>query len=240
MAVAQKYLFDRNFEAPEPEAEPPEAVLERNLRQEFEQTIADTKASAYEQGRADGAMEALESIEARTEKAAGEVVEGISTLLRRLNTECASIRAEAIRVAVAAAERLAGELIAREPTTLLESLFAECLEEFADAPHIAVRVNDALSEDLQERFARIARERGITGQIIVIGDPETARSDCRIEWADGGVSRNFESLRLGVTEIVERYLAGNTPDGPMPGRDENGAKGSAENTLMLESGETNE
>ena len=43
---------------------------------------------------------------------------------------------------------------------------------------------------------RLARERGFEGRIVVLGEPDIALGDARLEWADGGIvreRRRFES-----------------------------------------------
>lgn len=226
MAQAAKYLFDRNFEAPANDAEPVEVVRERELRAQFERELEGVRDAEYRRGLADGQTQASQTTEAGTEKAVDQIASSANALLQKLDGECAGIRAEAVKIAVAAADRLACELVRREPTALLEALFADCLEHLADAPHVAVRVHDSIAERLQEKLAAAAAAKGFPGRIIVLGDPETAKGDCRIEWADGGISRDFESLRLDISEIVTRHLAarasgyaaadrGETPDAPL-------------------------
>lgn len=206
MAQPAKFLFDRNLEPRAQASEPPEAVLERRLRRQFESELALARQGEYARGREEGAEAARQSLEARTLEAAGELVASAESLMQRLEQECRAVRKDAVELALAAAERLAGELVRREPTALLEGLFADCLEHLRSEPHIAVRVNDDLAEPLEKAVSAIAAERGFAGRIVVLGDPETARGDCRIEWADGGIERDFDALRASIVRIVQRYL----------------------------------
>ena len=211
MAQPAKYLFDRNLDTAAVRAEPLKVTLERELRRGFEEELARERRSEYERGRQDGERAARESIEAATGAAVEQLVASADGILSRLAEESAAIRADAFKVAVAASEVLAGELIRRQPTALLESLFSQCLEHLGDAPHVALRVNDALADSLQAKVATIAEQRGFKGRIIVLGDPETRCGDCRIEWADGGIVRDFERLRLSVADIVNRHLHADRP-----------------------------
>lgn len=223
MAQSAKYLFDRNFEQPVVAADPPEVVVERELRAEFEAEIARVREQEYQRGRADGEKEALQSLDAQTSDRAGTLVDQSQQILGRIESECDAIRTDAIRIAAAAADRLAGELVRREPAAVLEGLFAQCLEHLGDAPHIALRVDANVAEKLQEKVNTVAIERGFAGKVIVLGDPETPHGDCRIEWADGGVTRDYESLRGKVNEIVERHLAArDNPPAPVNGASANG------------------
>jgi len=202
MAEAAKYMFDRDLEAPVTIAEPPEVIVERQLRAEFEQQLEE----ARDQGRREGEEEARKSLEAKADAALEQLVIKAESILGHLQDECRIIRSEAMQTALAASRCLAGELIEREPMALLEALFRECLEHLGQAPHIAVRVHDSLAERFQEKSAAIAEQHGFRGKIIVLGDPETRSGDCRIEWADGGIARDFESLNAAVVKIVNHHL----------------------------------
>lgn len=223
MAATAKYLFDRNFEQSASTAEPPEEIVARQLRDEYEAKIERVREEEYQRGREDGARQTLQSIEARTDEAAGKLVATAGTILDRIEEECRAVRTEAIAVALAAAEKLAGELVRREPTALLEDLFGQCLEHVGEAPHVAIRVDSAIAERLQEKVNAIAAERGFTGRIMVLGDPETPEGDCRIEWADGGISRDFDGLRQHITKIVKHHLAANAGAGTPPDGDDAGS-----------------
>lgn len=207
MAETAKYLFDRNLEETATITEPPDVLIKRQLRQVFERELAAARQSEYERGRSDGSVAALESLEAKTDAAVGQLVDRAAQILAGLDKECSVIRSDGVKVALAASELLADDLIRSQPIKLLESLFSQCLEYLSDAPHIAIRVSDAFAERLQKKVAAIAEQRGFTGKIIVLGDPETQTGDCRIEWADGGISRDLESLRENAKEIVSRHLA---------------------------------
>jgi len=52
----------------------------------------------------------------------------------------------------------------------------------------------------------IADERGFTGKIIVLGDPETKKGDCALQWADGGITLDFEKTSRKISQLVRRHL----------------------------------
>jgi flagellar assembly protein FliH len=47
---------------------------------------------------------------------------------------------------------------------------------------------------------------GFTGRLVVIGDPDLGLTDCRIEWADGGVVRNVSELSAQIDERIAAFL----------------------------------
>ena len=75
------------------------------------------------------------------------------------------------------------------------------------APHCVVRLHESLVEQANEALARIARERGFDGRIVVMGEADMTAADFSMEWADGGVRRDGEALRMKLAEAIERHAA---------------------------------
>ena len=125
---------------------------------------------------------------------------GLDATARRLEVEV-------VEVAVAVARKLAPELIAREPFAEIAALVRECFTHLVAAPHVVVRVNDALHAQARERLDEIARGRGFEGRLVVLGETEIAPGDCRIEWADGGVIRDRSAVASAIDDLVSRYIA---------------------------------
>src|SRR5437588_543284 len=69
-------------------------------------------------------------------------------------------------------------------------------------------------ESTHQRLEEIARMHGFDGRLVVLAEPGMALGDCRIEWADGGLSRDRASTEAAIGEAVTRYVAvrrGDTP-----------------------------
>ena len=73
-------------------------------------------------------------------------------------------------------------------------------------PHLVLRVNDGLVEPVQTRVQAMARERGYEGRLVVMGDPDIAPGDGRIEWADGGVVRDQARIEAAVDQALQGSL----------------------------------
>jgi flagellar assembly protein FliH len=131
--------------------------------------------------------------------ALGSLVRGLAEIERRLETE-------AIELAVAIARKLAPELVAREPLAEISALARECFGQLSTAPHVVVRVSDALHESARARLEDIARAQGFEGRLVVVAEPEIASGDCRFEWADGGVVRNMAKTEIAIGNAIGRYL----------------------------------
>ena len=69
-----------------------------------------------------------------------------------------------------------------------------------------VRVQDGLVEETEALMRRLARERGYEGRLVVLGDPDLALGDARIEWADGGVVRERARIEAEIDAAVAAHL----------------------------------
>jgi flagellar assembly protein FliH len=65
-----------------------------------------------------------------------------------------------------------------------------------------VRVHDSLVEEAEALVKRLARERGYEGRLVVLGDPDMAAGDARIEWADGGIVRERARIEAAVLDAL--------------------------------------
>jgi flagellar assembly protein FliH len=206
--AAIRFNFDREFETAtastgvfvERRKEPQISVAEHQRMVEEQGKIA------YERGHAEGLAAARDEECARLATA----FEGFARLLRE-NTEKLNIiedraSAEMTVMALAFGRRLAGRLLDREPLYPIEEAARLAFQDLRGAPHIVTRVSPDLVEEVRRRLGRIAQETGIEGKLIVMGEPDIAAGDCRIEWADGGVVRSRGELDQRLSKAVETAL----------------------------------
>ena len=62
-------------------------------------------------------------------------------------------------------------------------------------------------------LSEIAERSGFAGRLVVLAAPDMVVGDCRIEWADGGATRDQAALQVAIGDAVERYLAVRRADG---------------------------
>lgn len=200
MAAQPKFLFDTDF-APAAEKRPAMTLSEHEAR------CAERESAAYQRGIA--AAEAR--IEAHAQQmiatALGTISAGIDQLSRSLQVLEMQLENEAIDVAVAVGGKLAPELMSREPFAEVAALARDCFQHLISKPHVAVRVHDAVYETAKQQLDEIARSRGFDGRLVVLAEPELAPGDCKIEWADGGISRDRRHAETVIGEAVTRYVS---------------------------------
>lgn len=168
-------------------------------------------AQARDQGRTAGIAEGRRLAEDEQAKRLADALERLTGGLAALGGQAASDRAAieqaAVRLAHHAAEKLAADLIAQQPAAELTALLRTCLAEIRVVPHLAIRVAEDQVEDMRRHADEAARLAGFAGKMIVIGEPQIAAGDGRIEWADGGIVRDIEEIKRAIDTAVAGYLA---------------------------------
>jgi flagellar assembly protein FliH len=202
MSARAKFMFDVDFgTAHEKEAE------QTTSKQALEMAVAEAEARGYRTGHAKALADASVETQRRNAAALERIGAALAAMAGGLTAIEQRLEAEAVEVAVAVASKLAPELIAREPFAEIAALAADCFNHLVGAPHVVVRVNDALYADARERFDEIARMSGFDGRLVVLAEPDIGPGDCRIEWADGGLVRDRAGTEAAIAEAVGRYIA---------------------------------
>jgi len=172
-----------------------------------EAAVAAARAEAYRQGTAAAETKSAADVASRSAVASERIAAALAELARGLSAIEARLEAESVEVAVAVATKLSPALIEAEPVAEIAALAAACFRQLVAAPHVVVRVDDAIYQTAQARLKEIARMQGFDGRLVVLAEPALAPGDCRIEWADGGVTRDRAAAAAAIGEAVTRYVA---------------------------------
>ena len=207
MGAPVKFLFEDDFTAGNDRRAKPTIPLAQH-----EAALAQAQAEAYRNGM----MAAEAKIESRAANACDRIAQEIAALAQSLQSVEARLEAESVEVALAVARKLAPELVAAEPITEIAALAAGCFRQLIAAPHVVVRIAEPIYEIARKRLDEIARLHGFEGRLVVLAEPGMTAGDCRIEWADGGLSRDRAATEASIGEAVGRYIAARrgTPNDP--------------------------
>ena len=190
VSTAHKFLFDRDF---------------RNPGGSSAKNLADLQAAeqrGFDQGLAEGRRQAQGEAQARLAGALQRLADAAGMLLGSLDAQHAAAEDEALAFALALGRRLAGEALNDRPLAAMAEAARAALQHLRGVPHLAVRVNETLVEEVEALIQRIAREQGYEGRIIVLGDPDIAPGDVHLDWADGGVVRSQARIEEAVAQVL--------------------------------------
>jgi flagellar assembly protein FliH len=214
MAAPTKFLFDTDFAGgPRKPVEPMITVAEHEVM------LAEAETAAHKRGYAQGQGDAQVEVNRRIAATLENIAQSLIAANRALQAIEGRLECEAVEVAVAVARKLAPTLIAREPFAEISALASDCFHQLVAAPHIVVRVNDAVYATAKEKLDDIARAHTFEGRLVVLAEPDIAAGDCRIEWADGGINRDAANADAVIGEAVTGYIsARHNLAGPDPRR----------------------
>ena len=201
MKATAKYLFDEDFAGGE---KPTITLVEAERRR------IDAESIAYRNGFSAGQTQAQGETAQHAANALALIADGLPRIDRALTGIEARRETEAGEVAVAVANKLAPELIAREPFAEIEALATDCFRQLVKTPHIIVRIGPDIFATAKETLEEIARTRGFEGRLMVEADSVLAAGDCRIEWSEGGVTRDRAATLATIDDVVARYIAART------------------------------
>ena len=203
MSAPTKFLFDTDFggNAERKPAEPTVTLAEHAVK------LAEAETAAHRRGYADAQNDAAVESDRRVAGALEGIATGLAGAIEALHAIETRLECEAVEVAVAVARKLAPALVEREPFAEIAALASDCFGQLLSAPHIAVRVNDALYAAAKEKLDDIARAKSFEGRLVVLAEPDIAVGDCRIEWADGGINRDRVATDAVIGEVVARYIS---------------------------------
>src|SRR5580700_10316128 len=203
MSAPAKFLFDVDFASG---ADRKSGAATITLA-EHAIKLAEAEAAARRQGYADAQAEAKIEADRRMADALERIAVNLGKANDALQAIETRIECEAVEVAVAVARKLAPALIAREPFAEISALASNCFRELVSAPHIAVRVNDALYASAREKLEDIVRDSNFQGRLVVLAESDIAVGDCRIEWADGGINRDSAAADAAIGGAVTSYVS---------------------------------
>jgi flagellar assembly protein FliH len=198
MKAAAKFLFEEDFASGE---RPTITLVEAERRRK------DAESVAYRNGFAAGQAQAQGEATERIAAAMAVIADGLARIERALAGIEARLETEAVDVAVAVGNKLAAELIAREPMAEIGALASECFRQLVATPHVAVRIGPDIYDEAKHKLEEIAALSGFQGRLNVLADASLVAGDCRIEWAEGGVDRDRTAALAAIDEMVARYVA---------------------------------
>lgn len=178
-----------------------------------EKQLAAMLQDARKQGFAEGYAQGEKGEVARTAQAVAAAAEKIAQQAAAMAAASDTMRkealGEAIRLGAAVGRKIAAHLVAREPAAELEALIAECLGSIDHAPHLVIRCHPDLAGTVREIAEQRMATSGFAGRLVVMGEPDIALGDGRIEWVDGGLVRDTAGITAEIDKCIDGYMNAN-------------------------------
>jgi len=195
---ARPFFFDVDFAAPEAAKPVPTIQLP-----DHEAALKAAEEKGYQRGIADGRA----GEETRLANEAKRIALAAEKILAAIDQDRLRLEKESAALALSIARKLSAEAVARYPLSDIEKLISECLAPLRNTPHLVVRLHEKDAAAITETVGKFAREAGFEGRFVVLGEPDFAPGDCRIEWADGGIVRDRAKAEADIEQAFQDYFA---------------------------------
>lgn len=179
--------------------------------------ITNARNEGFREGVAEGERTTAVKAAQTIAKAAQTLADHTAAMNAALDDNRHATLNDAVSLAAAIGRKLAHHLLEREPTAELEALITECLASLDGVPHLVIRCNAELADAVREVATTRIATSGFSGRLVVLGDPELAMSDARLEWADGGIVRDTAALEAQIDQRITQYIAARHPGGQSGG-----------------------
>jgi flagellar assembly protein FliH len=222
MAVVRKFLFDNDFgEAPQTtvggahakgapaaggKAAPAVPAPPVFTEAEMQGACDVARRQGEEAGAVRGRTEAVAAFDKQVAAALSTIAQQTAAIAKGVAAEAAAA-GKSVDLALAIVRKLHPALIERQGLAEIEAVLGQCLESLKQEPRLVAYVHSARLDALQERLAQLSASSGFEGRVVLIGDDEMGQSDCRVEWADGGVEREAGRIWRTIEETLTRYVA---------------------------------
>lgn len=220
MPEVEKFLFDTSFDAPPPAPPEPEPVLEEIPAEPpppppptfSEAELVAARAQARAEGLADGMKQGRAEAEAEAAKGIGMVLDSLGTQLAVLLSEQAAQVTQAkqmtLDIALTIARKLLPDYAIRVGFAEIEALVRQVMDNLHHEPRLVIRVSEGQLDAVTARVQDLASQRGFEGKLVFVADPAMGPSDCRVEWAEGGVERDTARLWSEIDRLVADVVKG--------------------------------
>jgi flagellar assembly protein FliH len=190
MTNASRFLFEHDFRG------------SRGGDAKHQAALAEAEARGRAAGFVEGMRQAQADSSGRLADALRRLAEAAATLLAEADARHAALEEDAVAFALELGRKLAGEALRVDALGPIAEAARAAFQHLRGVPHLVVRVNETQVEEVDRLMRRLSRERGFEGRIVVLGEPDVAAGDARLEWADGAVVREQARIADAVADQI--------------------------------------
>ncbi|MFA6280428.1 MAG: FliH/SctL family protein [Bdellovibrionales bacterium] len=196
----RKYLFDLTFDNEAGCCAPERQKTKQTFSQE---QLEAAQKGAYEKGFSEGQKTMAEDQQQYMNTLLSKIDQNTSHLITESLGEWQRQLAQLQEIALVIARKIMPTFVARHGLEEVESIVAKIVTEMSHEPRLVFRVNEAQFDDAKTRINAIAESAAYAGKLVILGDPDLGPSECRVEWADGGIERDIRALWQDIDRVMD-------------------------------------
>jgi flagellar assembly protein FliH len=196
MTQARKFAFDTEFA-------PDGAVLREAPKRLTPEEIEAKCAQAYEKGKQDAVAQAERDAAA----ALAALADGASAILSHLDAESRAMRAEAARIAIIAARKIADAALDAFGAERAAVAIEAAMDALRHQPRLVVKLSPAAVDVLKPRIDAMCDKHAYAGVVLVRAEPGFAAGEISVDWSDGVVTLDPADAASRINALLESALA---------------------------------
>jgi len=173
--------------------------------------ISQAREQGYNEGLEAGQQSVLSQTNQQIAAAAELIANHGNDFLTTLDHAQQHHLTQSTKLAASVGHKLAAHLVERDPLPEISALLEDCLASLSGTAHLVIRCNDQLGDQIKPIAEQFAHQAGFEGRLIIMGEPDFAMGDCKIEWSDGGLARNFQNLVEEIDQKIAQFVHLKTP-----------------------------
>ncbi|MDD3183212.1 MAG: FliH/SctL family protein [Alphaproteobacteria bacterium] len=198
-AKSRKYLFDLTFDNGQNKMTDPREKPTPTYSQE---QLDSEKQASFEAGMQAGQKSMMEDQQQYMNTLLSQIDQRLSHVIQESTGEWQRQLVQLQELALIITRKIMPSYIEKYGLTEIETVVSTVLGEVSREPRLVFRVNEGLFDEVSAKINSIAQQQAYAGKIVILGDPEIGTSDCRIEWADGGIERNVQTLWQSIERVM--------------------------------------
>lgn len=198
MSNFRKYAFDTEFA-------PDGAIMAESPKRITPEQMQAATAEGYEKGKNDATAQA----ERRTAAALEAIADAASAVLTRLDAESHAMRVEAARIAMAAAQKIAGAALDGFGIERAAQAVEAAMDALRHQPRLVVKLPPEMAEQLKPRITEMCETHAYASAVLVRAEPGLKNGAVVIDWSDGVIAMDPADAARRIEELIEAALAAN-------------------------------
>lgn len=179
-----------------------------------EDQMKESERAGYQKGFLDGIEEGkqqAQSTQAEIDLALTQAVAGFTAHIAPLfdiYRDMLKIQAEQMpKIAHGIARKVAGDALTQNAGTLIADICMRCIKSLAHEPKLNIIVHASLAQTLEEKIKASVGVLPNAPDITVVADANISLPNCRIDWKNGAMLRDTDSLWQQVEQVVNSMVA---------------------------------
>lgn len=209
---AKPFLFSQSFDAGVLAAEEKKKASPTFSEEE----LALAREQAYGQGFVAGKEAALRELAQEQTNLLSHIQSVFVRLADGVWNHYAAQKQGAVTIALAIARKMLPDTLRRNGQQEILAEIEGAVHAMIEEPRLVLRVHEEHFDFISREVSAMTQRLGYAGKMIILADDQLKAEDCRLEWADGGMTCSLSALWSDMERQLARHHATDEEKPVMP------------------------